>query len=152
MNGAFAAIYRFGGKVQRMIDPSARRGRIDGTSLYCGSTRRSVLHPDAMKTLTIIVRCTIGCALGACLGGASIVAGRIEEGIGLAMIGGCLGMILAISKVLYKTSSAETFSRGLLLFLKLTAAKNISGGGQAVGWSILARQGSGNRSMNLCST
>ncbi|WP_153557099.1 hypothetical protein [Roseimaritima sediminicola] len=81
-----------------------------------------------MKSLMVILRCTIGCAIGSGLGVALITAGRIEHGIGLAIIGGVFGIVLAISNVLYKTSSAETFSRGLLIFLKLTAAKNIPGG------------------------
>jgi hypothetical protein len=85
-----------------------------------------------MKALTTILRCVIGCALGSLPGVALYLAGRMEQGIGLTIIGGLLGGILAISSVLYKTSASETFGRGLLLFLKLTAEKNILGGEKLV--------------------
>lgn len=80
-----------------------------------------------MKTLIVLLRCTIYCALGSSIGVVLIAAGQIEQGVGLAIIGGSLGFVLAISSVLYKTSSAETFWRGVLIFLKLTLAKNIPG-------------------------
>lgn len=78
-----------------------------------------------MRIWTVLLRCTIGCVLGSSFGVAMFLAGWLDQGIGLAIIGGVLGIVLAISNSLYKTSAAETFSRGLLLFLKLTAAKNI---------------------------
>jgi len=63
---------------------------------------------------------------------ALIITGRFEQGIGLAIIGGALGAILAISSVLHRTSAAETFSRGLLLYVRFTVAKNIPGGDELV--------------------
>ena len=54
-----------------------------------------------------------------------MIAGRGFQGLGLAIIGGTLGFILALSTVLYKTSSWATLLRGGALFAKLTAAKNI---------------------------
>ena len=81
-----------------------------------------------MNALRVTIRCTIGCILGSSLGVAMIIAGCIQQGIGLAIVGGVLGVVLAISSVLYRTTASEAFGRGLLLFLRWTAHKNIPGG------------------------
>ena len=61
-----------------------------------------------------------------------IAAGRIEQGIGIGIMGGLLGIVLATSSVMYWTTARETFGRGLLLFLQWTAEKNIPGSGRLV--------------------
>lgn len=61
-----------------------------------------------------------------------IAAGRIEQGIGIGIMGGLLGIVLATSSVMYWTTVRETLGRGLLLFLQWTAERNIPGGGRLV--------------------
>ena len=80
----------------------------------------------------LIIRCTIGGLLGAGLGIAIIVAGFTTQGLGIAIAGGFLGLVLAVSSTLYETTAWETFKRGFLLFLQVTAKKNIPGGEKLV--------------------
>ncbi len=81
-----------------------------------------------MKIIEVIFRCLIGSGLGSLLGVAFIACGLQRQGTGLAIMGGTLGFVLSISSVLYKTSASESFFRGLLFFLHITASKNIPGG------------------------
>lgn len=67
----------------------------------------------------------IGWALGAAPGVIIMLGGDGIRGLGFAIIGGTLGLVLALSRVLYQTTSTDTLLRGLLLFCKMTAAKNI---------------------------
>lgn len=85
-----------------------------------------------MNALKIFIRCLIGCTLGSSLGVAMMFLGLFEQGLGLAIGGATLGFVLAIAGVLYRTSAGETFGRGLLIFLQLTAGKNVPGGEKLV--------------------
>lgn len=78
-----------------------------------------------MNPLFIALRLAIGWGLGASPGIVMMLTGEGQQGLGFAILGGSLGFILALSGVLYKTDSTTTLLRGLLLFGKMTAAKNI---------------------------
>lgn len=78
-----------------------------------------------MNPLLIALRLAIGWGLGASPGTVMMLGGQGLQGLGFAILGGSLGFTLALSGVLYKTDSTTTLLRGLLLFGKMTAAKNI---------------------------
>lgn len=81
---------------------------------------------NAMRTIS---RCVMGSALGSMLGLLSLFAGEHAQGIGLAIIGGLLGFLLALAPVLYRTTAPQAFLNGLLLFFQMTLEKNLGAGG-----------------------
>jgi hypothetical protein len=78
-----------------------------------------------LNPLLVACRLAIGWGLGASPGIIMMLGGQGQQGLGFAILGGSLGFVLALSGVLYKTDSTTTLLRGLLLFGKMTAAKNI---------------------------
>src|SRR5262245_46342245 len=85
-----------------------------------------------MSTAKVVARCLIGLTLGVVPG--LVIAGPDlqQQGLGLAILGGMLGLVLALAAVLYKSSAGESFWRGLVLFLAITLKRNHIPGADAV--------------------
>lgn len=71
------------------------------------------------------IRLAIGWGLGSIPGIGLMLSGQEDQGLGLAIMLGTLGLILALASELYQTTSSATLLRGILMFCRLTAAKNL---------------------------
>jgi hypothetical protein len=78
-----------------------------------------------MRALQLVTRWIFGLSLGAAPGVLIATSGNERLGIGLAIIGGMLGGLLAMSSLIYGVSAAQSLRYSLRFLLWWTLAKNI---------------------------